>query len=374
MAQKPFFNQRYDQYGNLVGLRSLNIDGTKSPWVGNKLALRENRLNAFDKETINSQSISIREPNTPNWVARRSAYAYFSYIPAPFPGRYDTSVTDDAVVKAYSKLYDRVANVADILRTRKETASMVYNTVRQMLLAARKLRRGDIDGAFHYLRGEPRRSKYKRGDAFGQRWLEYSYGWSPLVQDVFNLLDQGFGALKLESRGVNKTYYFTESPRKIDPDFGAYSIKGFGTYTSKCTCKLFAEITNSSLGAISSWGLDNPAALAWEAMPYSFVIDWFIPVGDYLTMAMAFAGNGVTITSGSLTYSTVIDQQWTTSPRGSSGFTCNSTQSSRIVSLKTRELRVPSYPTPSFSHPFSPSARILNQLALLKLELSRRCS
>nr|AMQ23558.1 maturation [Leviviridae sp.] len=101
-------------------------------------------------------------------------------------------------------------------------------------------------------------------------------------------------------------------------------------------------------------------------MPYSFVIDWFIPVGDYLTMAMAFAGNGVTITSGSLTYSTVIDQQWTTSPRGSSGFTCNSTQSSRIVSLKTRELRVPSYPTPSFlihfprQHAFLTSLRCLN--------------
>jgi hypothetical protein len=29
-------------------------------------------------------------------------------------------------------------------------------------------------------------------------------------------------------------------------------------------------------------GFDNPISLAWEILPYSFVLDWFLPIGDFL--------------------------------------------------------------------------------------------
>jgi hypothetical protein len=30
------------------------------------------------------------------------------------------------------------------------------------------------------------------------------------------------------------------------------------------------------------WGLTDPASVAWELIPFSFVADWFVPIGDTL--------------------------------------------------------------------------------------------
>lgn len=54
----------------------------------------------------------------------------------------------------------------------------------------------------------------------------------------------------------------------------------------------------------SSLGLDNPALIAWELTPLSFVFDWFINVGDFLT---GLTPRGVAFVSGSI--STKVDVQ-----------------------------------------------------------------
>jgi hypothetical protein len=41
-------------------------------------------------------------------------------------------------------------------------------------------------------------------------------------------------------------------------------------------------IKDKDLKLLSQVGISNPLLLAWELVPYSFVIDWLIPVGDYL--------------------------------------------------------------------------------------------
>jgi hypothetical protein len=50
-------------------------------------------------------------------------------------------------------------------------------------------------------------------------------------------------------------------------------------------------------------GLLNPATVAWELVPYSFIADWFVPVGDYLTGLTADCGlvfKGGSVTSGTV--------------------------------------------------------------------------
>jgi len=44
-------------------------------------------------------------------------------------------------------------------------------------------------------------------------------------------------------------------------------------------------------------GLTDPASVLWELTPYSFVADWFIPIGNYLaarSLASALTGTFVT--------------------------------------------------------------------------------
>jgi hypothetical protein len=34
---------------------------------------------------------------------------------------------------------------------------------------------------------------------------------------------------------------------------------------------------------MSQLGMANPLSLAWELLPYSFVVDWFLPIGQFLS-------------------------------------------------------------------------------------------
>ncbi len=50
------------------------------------------------------------------------------------------------------------------------------------------------------------------------------------------------------------------------------------------------RVDNPNLFLASRLGLTNPAAVAWELVPYSFVVDWFVNVGDYLNQFSEFHG------------------------------------------------------------------------------------
>jgi hypothetical protein len=44
------------------------------------------------------------------------------------------------------------------------------------------------------------------------------------------------------------------------------------------------------ISLLSNLGLINPLSVAWEVVPFSFVIDWFIPVNKWLNSLTADAG------------------------------------------------------------------------------------
>jgi hypothetical protein len=52
--------------------------------------------------------------------------------------------------------------------------------------------------------------------------------------------------------------------------------------TGKITYPVFAEM--------AQLGFTNPAAIAWEITPFSFVFDWFYQVGDYLNALSVLSG------------------------------------------------------------------------------------
>jgi hypothetical protein len=50
------------------------------------------------------------------------------------------------------------------------------------------------------------------------------------------------------------------------------------------------RIRDAGLKQLSQVGITNPALLVWELIPYSFVFDWIIPVGDFLGSLDALVG------------------------------------------------------------------------------------
>jgi hypothetical protein len=52
----------------------------------------------------------------------------------------------------------------------------------------------------------------------------------------------------------------------------------------------WARIANQTVRRAVALGVANPASIAWELVPYSFVVDWFVPVGNTLEAMTATAG------------------------------------------------------------------------------------
>jgi hypothetical protein len=53
---------------------------------------------------------------------------------------------------------------------------------------------------------------------------------------------------------------------------------------------LVYKLLSPVLAEMSSLGLINPAEIVWELLPYSFVVDWFVPVSAWLSALTADVG------------------------------------------------------------------------------------
>ena len=57
-------------------------------------------------------------------------------------------------------------------------------------------------------------------------------------------------------------------------------IVGSGTRLTKV--KVYAQVRSSELRSLTQIGLTDPLQVAWALVPFSFVIDWFLPIGSML--------------------------------------------------------------------------------------------
>lgn len=122
-------------------------------------------------------------------------------------------------------------------------------------------------------------------------WLQMVYGVKPLLQDTHDAVE--FLAAVLEFPLV-RTYRV----RRVVPAVGyetnpTWTASASG-YTQKQLIARLEEVNPYKLA-----GLLDPASVAWELLPWSFVYDWFIPIGNYLQargLASSLTGTFVTTT------------------------------------------------------------------------------
>lgn len=176
-----------------------------------------------------------------------------------------------------------------------ETVDMLADRTKQLAKALLAAKKGRFAQAAYILgvggdrKVSPSTRHRHRDDAGPQHpqsisggWLELQYGWKPLVGDIFALADQIAKADKPRQKRI-----FAKQDIRVKPDTSSYltvSAAGGGKYGKS----IVAYITED----IPSWpqalGLMDPELVAWEVVPFSFVVDWFYPVGSWL-QARAFA-------------------------------------------------------------------------------------
>lgn len=174
-------------------------------------------------------------------------------------------------IKGHS--FDLAINMAEAGRT----YGLVLSNLRSIGGSLVDLKHGNVAGAFRRLGVPSRRQKPLQAKDVSGRWLEMQYGWRPLV-------DQAYEAAKaLESATKMRVLRFTASSRKTkDVDLshspGFYESWNRASLSVRLIAELYEEVPISR-----ALGLTNPLAVAWEIVPYSFVVDWFLPVGSYLS-------------------------------------------------------------------------------------------
>lgn len=294
---------------------------------------------------------------------------------------------DDVMANVRSRLIGRImdniqsnrVNLGEIYHTRAQAASMVASTANRLAGAMLALRKGNFAGAARQLTGSaPRRGISRTKAAVGgipEQWLALQYGWKPAVQDVYNSLQTVHEA---QNRVGNELFSSTASASEQGDqisyvrgrvvDWGPqYLIK-----TSQRTVSGKASVTygvDSQLeNSLSQLGITNPASLAWELLPYSFVVDWFLPVGSYLERQ--HYDYGLTLRHGyiSMHVRQRVEQKLVDSTRksGNISATFSGANGEGEAFLMTREALTsfPSPPPPSLKNPFS-LTHVANGLSLL---------
>jgi len=200
---------------------------------------------------------------------------------------------NSVLVKGFGKIAEAKVNLAVAYAEASKTSDLILDTARRIDRAYRAFRKGNLKVVARELNITPKR--------LHKSWLEYKYGWMPLLMDV-----KGAAEFFAQQHVVRPPRFKVTAREEFtkNSDFssnlqgygglpGDWHITTLGSYNMKATVKFHCELTNPHLAELQQLGLTNPLLVAWELVPFSFVFDWFIHVGDYLTGLTAL--NGVTI-------------------------------------------------------------------------------
>jgi hypothetical protein len=191
-----------------------------------------------------------------------------------FPANYQLKLLEKLVQKVKGFDFNLGVNLAQM----RQVSSMVDVNLRKITGALWDLRKGRFADAARQLGARPKRTNLRVDDLSG-RWLELQYGWLPLISDTFNAA-KAFEAI---SQGP-QTRVVRVSHKKKQLIEASTSPSTHSARYEKTTRRSLIYEMAEELSVARQLGLLDPLSVAWEILPWSFVIDWFIPIGSYLDM------------------------------------------------------------------------------------------
>lgn len=185
--------------------------------------------------------------------------------------------------KLASEIRGHEFNAGVFLGQSHQLTNQIVNTARGFVKTASYLKRFDLPGALRTLGrsvGADARNNAKRKlstkDIAGAH-LSLVYGWLPAVSDVFAAA-KAFEVLSSPPRQMIVTVARARSSViESSQSPSNYTCPKTLRVSKRITCILTEEISSQR-----SLGLTDPLSVAWELVPWSFVADWFVPIGTYL--------------------------------------------------------------------------------------------
>lgn len=255
--------------------------GTDGKYAGSKLV-----WNPYQMTGRSSRQTPGTDPRYPNY--------YLGTMWGPSGVTWTSNDTLALLGKLSGRAKGHTFNMGVAIGTSHQTFALVQGTLSRCVKSVHALKRGRVDLALKALGASPRgyHGKIYRQGPDGRRlppdvlelttkdvsalWLEIQYGWKPLIHDVH----ESMVAFSKIANKPRKTL-IRVSMVKPAPDLISQNYYAKWRIESSQSRMIIWEMTEF-LSQPRELGLQDPASVAWELLPWSFVADWFIPISTYL--------------------------------------------------------------------------------------------
>jgi hypothetical protein len=196
----------------------------------------------------------------------------------PHPSAYQEQLVDRCWEKVYELIRGKNNLVVDALEG-GQTLRMLRNTLNLKKFV------GEFLTEFARPRKRGSTSNQKRLDYITSKWLEYRYGWTPLVYSIYDAMDT-LGRKHVQD-GLTP---FKERAGLTRVDS---TVTGRGTISDplvvthekvSARCQVVGRFRLSPETQIYDWTSLNPLRWAYELATLSFVVDWVVNVSQQLSL------------------------------------------------------------------------------------------
>lgn len=273
---------------------------SKSPRVNGVLKLRENPYDVTNRQTFGTTCVwGVSTSSPPSYPYGVTGVNYPPEISSKL-GSLINNAQKQAIEIAYSKVANIQMSLAEAVKERVSTLQTIIQRAKQIKNLYNNLKKGKLP---------PIPKKFKKdwenksNLGLSQLWLEYSFMWVPLVQDIQTLAEgiQPINGVYVKGHATVFDSHKVWSNLNIGANKAFRYAEVFSQRRVKATCKLWVTLDDPLVAVQSEMGLLTPVSV-WNIMPFSFVVDWFFRIGA-LFERLCFPGK--TITQGSVT--TLVD-------------------------------------------------------------------
>lgn len=212
-----------------------------------------------------------------------------------------TRTDDEALLASLLDLKNQKVNLGVTLVEGRETVGLILDTAKRLGGSYRAFRKGDFRGGFAALGSSPgatdrqiaRLVKAKKGrPSASAEVLAVQLGWRPMLGDIYSYAEY-LAYLQEKPQRIRVT---TSRTHRWSGPFGdGDTWEGVpagrfeqGRYTRKYTY-VFSRVP-SVVHDLAQIGVTNPLSWLWELTTLSFVVDWFLRVGDFIDALDATVG------------------------------------------------------------------------------------
>lgn len=185
-------------------------------------------------------------------------------------------VSNASIADAKASVWDGLTSLGEA----RETVGLLRTTFNRFFAFARWVAR-KVPSRF---------SKRDKLQLFSQLWLEYRYGWMPMVYDVQDIVK----ALETKLENGEVIRGRTRQTEKLEDTWTTSYAAGEGQVTVTQTLKgsrvyrgkAYARVTDVARARV---GID-PIITGYELTRFSFIVDWFIDINSWLQAWSPFSG------------------------------------------------------------------------------------